>query len=512
MDQIRLTGIRAAGKHGVLDFEHERAQTFVVDATLFLDLAPAGTSDDLNDTVDYGAIAKGIVAIIEGEHVDLIEKLAARIADMILEYPAVANTQVTVHKPNAPIVVPFDDVSVTVERSRKTLAGTADDGRVHRAVIAIGGNQGDVPSTLRDAVRCIDGLESTQVTGISPLYRTDAWGMPEGTPEFHNAVVIVKTKLDATRLLDGLHRIEANHGRVRNDHWASRTLDLDIIDFDGVESDDPDLTLPHPRAWQRAFVLAPWLAVDPDAELGGEHAGSVAQLLFEASDRAHVNEISVDWMTGDSSDDPFEDSSGDREPGERETDNREIDDYGTCDSRTTTEGTVASKAAAAARTQENPVSRRAVISLDSPSTDAERQFRKAIVAIDGIPGNQVEGISPLYHVGLLDGTPDKMSAVVQISTRLDAAGLIETLISVQENISDDLDIDLVDMEGVVCDEPNCRVPWPSAREHASVLAPWLDMDPDAKLGKDPVSFLLAMAPDSAQVGMLADNWIIGGTL
>ncbi len=494
MDQIRLTGIRAAGKHGVLDFEHERAQTFVVDATLFLDLAPAGASDALADTVDYGAIAKGIVAIIEGEHVDLIEKLAARIADMILEYPAVASTQVTVHKPNAPIVVPFDDVSVTVERSR-----VAHDARVHRAVIAIGGNQGDVPSTLRDAVRRIDGLESTQVTGISPLYRTDAWGMPEGTPEFHNAVVIVKTKLDAAQLLDGLHRIEADHGRVRNDHWASRTLDLDIIDFDGVESDDPDLTLPHPRAWQRAFVLAPWLAVDPDAELGGEHAGSVAQLLFEASDRTHVNEISDDWMTGDSSCDC-------------ETDIQKTGDSGTHDTTAPAEGTAAAKAVASARTQENPVSRRAVISLDSPSTDAELQFRKAIVAIDGIPGNQVEGISPLYHVGLLGGAPDKMSAVIQISTRLDAAGLIETLISVQENISDDLDIDLVDMEGVVCDEPNCRVPWPSAREHASVLAPWLDMDPDAKLGKDPVSFLLAMAPDSAQVGMLADNWIVGGTL
>ena len=111
MDQIRLTGVRAVGKHGVLDFEHERAQTFVVDATLFLDLAPAGHSDDLHDTVDYGAIAKGIVAIIEGEHVDLIEKLADRIANMILEYPAVAQTQVTVHKPGAPIVVPFDDAS-----------------------------------------------------------------------------------------------------------------------------------------------------------------------------------------------------------------------------------------------------------------------------------------------------------------------------------------------------------------------------------------------------------------
>ena len=278
MDQIRLTGVRAVGKHGVLDFEHERAQTFVVDATLFLDLAPAGHSDDLRDTVDYGAIAKGIVAIIEGEHVDLIEKLADRIASMILEYPAVAQTQVTVHKPSAPIVVPFDDVSVTVERSRETTSAAS---QVHHAIIAMGGNQGDVAATLRDAVRSIDGLASTQVTGVSPLYRTDAWGMPDGTPDFYNAVVSVTTKLSAMELLRGLQRIEAEHGRVRTDHWTSRTLDLDIIDFDGQSNDDPDLTLPHPRAWQRAFVLGPWLALEPDAELSGEHAGSVAQLLHE---------------------------------------------------------------------------------------------------------------------------------------------------------------------------------------------------------------------------------------
>lgn len=273
MDQIRLTGIRATGKHGVLDFEHERAQTFVVDATLFLDLAAAGRSDDLNDTVDYGAIAKGIVAIIEGEHVDLIEKLANRIVGMILGFPAVCRTQVTVHKPNAPITVPFDDVSVTVERSRETVDSpsrerSSEHGQVHHAIIAMGGNQGDVTATLRDAVRCIDGLPSTQVTGVSPLYRTDAWGMPEGTAEFRNAVVSVDTRLSAAELLAGLQRIEASHGRVRTDHWTSRTLDLDIIDFDGQESADPDLTLPHPRAWQRAFVLGPWLALEPDAELG----------------------------------------------------------------------------------------------------------------------------------------------------------------------------------------------------------------------------------------------------
>lgn len=504
MDQIRLTGVRAVGKHGVLDFEHERAQTFVVDATLFLDLAPAGHSDDLHDTVDYGAIAKGIVAIIEGDHVDLIEKLADRIASMILEYPAVARTQVTVHKPSAPIVVPFDDVSVTVERSRETTSAAS---QVHHAIIAMGGNQGDVVATLRDAVRSIDGLASTQVTGISPLYRTDAWGMPDGTPDFYNAVVSVTTKLSAMELLRGLQRIEAEHGRVRTDHWTSRTLDLDIIDFDGQESQDPDLTLPHPRAWQRAFVLGPWLALEPDAELPGDHAGSVAQLLHESTDRDHIDEIADDWMVGGSVGDGIADHADD-------TDNADDmgESYSTIDASDLPEGTAAAKAAASASVQSGPASRRAVISLDSPATDAEQQFRMAIVTLDGIPGNQVEGISPLYHVSQLDGLPDKMAAVMQISTRMGARDLIETLGNVEASISGDLDLDLIDMEGVTCDEPDCKVPWPTARDYAAVLAPWLDMDPDARLGKDPVSFLLAMAPDTAQVGLLTDNWIIGGEL
>lgn len=486
MDQIRLTGIRAAGKHGVLDFEHERAQTFVVDATLSLDLAPAGRSDALDDTVDYGAIAKGIVAIIEGEHADLIERLAARIADMILQYPAVQRAEVTVHKPNAPIVVPFDDVSVTVERFRET--GRAESADTHHAIIAMGGNQGDVLSTLRDAVRCIDGLDSTQVTGISPLYRTDAWGMPAGTPDFRNAVVSVNTKLTAPELLAGLQRIEASHGRVRTDHWTSRTLDLDIVDFDGIVSDDPDLTLPHPRAWQRAFVLGPWLALDPDAELVGAHAGSVAQLLFESSDREHINELAEDWMVADDAAASPVTGSCHEEPASLQT--------GSGQHRI-----------------ESPVrSRRAVISMDSPSTDAERRFRKAIVSLDGIPGNQVEGISPLYHVSQLDGKPDNMAAVMQISTRMGAAELITVLGSIETSVGGSLDLDLVDMEGVVSNEPNCQVPWPTARNHAAVLAPWLDMDPDAKLGGDPVSFLLAMASDTSQVGLLTDNWIIGDTL
>lgn len=155
------------------------------------------------------------------------------------------------------------------------------------------------------------------------------------------------------------------------------------------------------------------------------------------------------------------------------------------------------------------VSRRAVVSLDSTLPEAETLFRSAIVSLDAIPGNQVEGISPLYHVSNFDG-PDAMAAVVQLHTRLDARSLIGALGTIEAAHADQIDLDLVDMEGVSSNEPNCRVPWPSAAQRAQVLAPWFDMDPDARLGGDPVSFLLAMAPDAGRVGVLSDDWILGG--
>lgn len=529
MDRIVLTGVRASGRHGVLDFEHERAQQFIVDATLHLDLTAAGASDDLNDTVDYGRAAKEIVAVIEGEHADLIEHLAQRIADRLLAIPPIAQVDVTVHKPHAPITVPFDDVSVSITRSRANTDEHAvrqrsaqDSTRsVHHAVIAIGGNQGDVEATMRDAVRRIDGLAGTQITGVSPLYRTSAWGMPDGTPDFLNAVVEVTTTLDAYRLLDGLHDIENDHGRKRDTHWSSRTLDLDIIDYDGVESEDTALTLPHPRAWQRAFVLVPWAALDPEADLPGMHGGPVGELadgLLDESDEPPVEFVASDWLSGGSG------TRGSRHGIDRKARRGAGRDTGR-DTGHGAEGNrqprhavtnVSASAGAAAASgatsaSEGLQSRTAVISLESTSTDAENLFREAIVTIDGIPGNQVEGISPLYHVGNLDG-PDSMSAVVQILTKLGPRELIEALGTVEAMHGKVVDLDLVDMQGVVSDEPDCRVPWPSAGKRAAVLAPWMDMDPSATLGGDPVSFLLATAQDAGRVGMLSDGWIFGSDM
>nr|WP_079127330.1 dihydroneopterin aldolase [Streptomyces sp. TP-A0874] len=118
VDRVALRGLRARGHHGVLPQEREEGQTFVVDLVLSLDTRPAAADDDLTKTVHYGVVAEEVEAVVRGEPVDLIETLAQRIADRCLEHEAVQEVEVVVHKPDAPITVPFDDVTITISRSR----------------------------------------------------------------------------------------------------------------------------------------------------------------------------------------------------------------------------------------------------------------------------------------------------------------------------------------------------------------------------------------------------------
>jgi dihydroneopterin aldolase len=118
VDRVALRGLRARGHHGVFPREREEGQTFVVDLVLGLDTRSAAADDDLAKTVHYGVVAEEVVAVVAGEPVDLIETLAQRIADTCLKHEPVQEVEVVVHKPDAPITVPFDDVTITIRRSR----------------------------------------------------------------------------------------------------------------------------------------------------------------------------------------------------------------------------------------------------------------------------------------------------------------------------------------------------------------------------------------------------------
>ncbi len=117
-DRITLSGLRAHGRHGVYAFERERGQMFRVDAVLELDTRPAAAGDDLARTVNYAELAHELYAVLSGEPVHLLETLAQRLADACLAKPLVDAVEITVHKPQAELGVPFDDVSVTIRRER----------------------------------------------------------------------------------------------------------------------------------------------------------------------------------------------------------------------------------------------------------------------------------------------------------------------------------------------------------------------------------------------------------
>jgi 2-amino-4-hydroxy-6-hydroxymethyldihydropteridine diphosphokinase len=149
------------------------------------------------------------------------------------------------------------------------------NGQRRAAVLALGSNLGERRDILQGAVDAIEGIDGVRVVAASPVYETVPVGGPQ-QPDYLNAVLLVTTSLPSRELLDRLHEVEAAFDRVRLVRWGPRTLDIDIITVAGERSDDPELTLPHPRAHERAFVLAPWHDADPDAVLPGH--GAVADL------------------------------------------------------------------------------------------------------------------------------------------------------------------------------------------------------------------------------------------
>jgi 2-amino-4-hydroxy-6-hydroxymethyldihydropteridine diphosphokinase len=149
----------------------------------------------------------------------------------------------------------------------------------HRVVLALGSNLGDQLENLQGAVDALSDAPGVDFVAVSPLYETAPVGGPQ-QPDYLNAVIVIDTALPARTILDRAHGVEEAFGRVRDQRWGPRTLDVDVIVSGDEVSDDPELTLPHPRAHERAFVLAPWHDIDPDAAIPGR--GPVADLLTAA--------------------------------------------------------------------------------------------------------------------------------------------------------------------------------------------------------------------------------------
>ncbi|EPR75168.1 2-amino-4-hydroxy-6- hydroxymethyldihydropteridine pyrophosphokinase [Leifsonia rubra CMS 76R] len=163
-------------------------------------------------------------------------------------------------------------------------------------ILAIGSNLGDREATLREAVHAINAIDGVTVDAASSIVQTPALklaGIDHSAPAYLNAVVSARSALEPHALLEQLHRVEAEHGRLRAERWGDRTLDIDIVSFAHLQVDDELLTIPHPRAAERAFVLVPLLQLDPQATLVGY--GSAAELLVGIDNDATEFEAKALW-------------------------------------------------------------------------------------------------------------------------------------------------------------------------------------------------------------------------
>ncbi len=266
VDQVAVRGIRGRGTHGVLAEEKRDGQDFSVDVVMHVPTLRAGRSDDLSDAVDYSVVAATAHRILTGPSLDLVEAVAEQIASAVMADARLLAVDVTVHKPQAPVGVPFDDVTVQVRRTRDDVrADTAPDAPV-RAVLALGANLGDPYATLHRAVLDLSAVDGVQVVESSPVVESAPVGGPvQG--RYLNAVVLVDTTLAPRALLHACQDVEATHGRTRGVRWGARTLDVDVVTYGELHLDAHELGLPHPMASSRRFVLLPWSLVDPGAVL-----------------------------------------------------------------------------------------------------------------------------------------------------------------------------------------------------------------------------------------------------
>lgn len=266
MDQISIRGLRIFAHHGVFEEETENGQDFYLDAVLSVPCRKAGKSDCLDDSVDYGAVCHFMKEEFTRENYRLIEAAAEHLAEAVLHrFPLVEHIRLSVRKPHAPIGLPFEDVSVTIERGW------------HVAYLSIGSNMGDREAMIREGIRRLGSHPGILVVRQSGLIETAPYGGVV-QDDFLNGALELRTLLSPQELLDAIHETEEKAGRVRDVRWGPRTLDIDIVFYDRLVYEDENLILPHVDMENRLFVLEPLMELCPNLRHPLRHE-TVSQML-----------------------------------------------------------------------------------------------------------------------------------------------------------------------------------------------------------------------------------------
>lgn len=251
MDKIKIRNLEIFARHGVYPEENTLGQKFVISAVLHTGTRKAGITDELEYSVNYGEVSHFITKFVEEHTWKLLESVAEHLAQaLLLEFPLLERVDLEIKKPWAPIGLPLETVSVEIFRGW------------HTAYIALGSNMGDTKGYLDMAVKMLADRSDCQVTKVSDYLVTKPYGGVE-QDDFLNGALELRTMLEPEELLDALHEIEQAANRERRIHWGPRTLDLDILLYDDLVLDTPDLHIPHVEMHMRDFVLIPLAQIAP---------------------------------------------------------------------------------------------------------------------------------------------------------------------------------------------------------------------------------------------------------
>lgn len=252
MDKIQIQNLEIYAHHGVFSEETFLGQKFLISMILFLDTRKAGKTDDLSKSVSYADICKFVETLFVKENYKLIETCAEKVAESILlAFPLIRKIDICIKKPWAPIGSHLDYVAVEIQR------------QWHKAYLGLGSNLGNKKKNLETAIQLLSS-DTTKVKKISQFYETKPVGYTQ-QDDFLNCVLEIETLLPPSELMDYVLEIEKELKRERTIHWGPRTLDIDILLYDNLISEEEHVLLPHPRMTERLFVLVPLAEIAPFA-------------------------------------------------------------------------------------------------------------------------------------------------------------------------------------------------------------------------------------------------------
>lgn len=253
MDQIRIDNLQIFAYHGVYPEENEKGQNFYVNAVLYTDLKAAGERDDLTLSTNYGEVCRFLQQYLTTHTYKLIESVAQQAAkNLLLRFPLIKQVTLEIRKPEAPIPLTFESVSVKIHRGWK------------KACLSCGSNIGNKMQYLQNAITALEEDSMCHVLAVSDFMKTTPYG-GVAQDDFLNGAIVIETLYDPEELLLKLHQIEQENGRERLIHWGPRTLDLDILLYEDCIINTENLTIPHIDMHNRDFVLAPLKQIAPYA-------------------------------------------------------------------------------------------------------------------------------------------------------------------------------------------------------------------------------------------------------